>query len=154
MKKWYNVDKNGCIEFNTYLPKNDREKYEALKENISSLLKTDNHHENITRYKKFKIVHSGVFHQYRDPITKDIKSKEKIYIYDENDGIHYTNTSIFLAKQIVEKLNSEGINAYIGDAAPIINNGNITEINKSEYVGIYIEKILDNTLNQDMPRKK
>lgn len=21
MKKWYNVDKNGCIEFNTYLPK-------------------------------------------------------------------------------------------------------------------------------------
>ena len=101
------------------------------------MLKTDNHYENMTCYKKFKIVHSSVFHQYRDPITKNIKSKEKIYIYDENDGIHYTNISIFLAKQIVEGLISEGISAYIGDAAPIINKGNIMEIDKPEYVGIY-----------------
>lgn len=32
MKKWYREDENSCIEFNTYLSKKDREKYEALKE--------------------------------------------------------------------------------------------------------------------------
>ena len=34
--------KKDCIEFNTYLPKINRVKYEMLKENIYSLLKTDN----------------------------------------------------------------------------------------------------------------
>ena len=139
MKK-YKLDKNGCIVLPTELQKKNEKQYEALKENLSNLLNTNHQHQSITLYKNFKFVHSGFFGQYIDPITKNIKSKEKIYIYDENDGKHYTNTNIFLAKKIVEKLKLEGKNAYIGDAAHMIINGNIIESNIPEDVGIYIEQ--------------